>query len=74
MKKWSMTRGRLGWHRLYSKRAAHNLERAADRVTNLCERVIFTVTGELEELDADQELALLDLPPLPPHEPPAEAL
>ena len=31
--------------------AAHNLERAADRVTNLCERVIFTVTGEMEELN-----------------------
>ncbi len=30
---------------------AHNLERAADRVTNICERVIFTVTGELSELD-----------------------
>ena len=29
---------------------AHNLERAADRVTNICERVIFTVTGELKEL------------------------
>jgi phosphate transport system protein len=33
--------------------AAHNLERAADRVTNLCERVVYTVTGELEELDSD---------------------
>jgi phosphate transport system protein len=31
--------------------AAHNLERAADRVTNICERVIFTVTGEMAELD-----------------------
>ena len=31
--------------------AAHNLERAADRVTNICERVIFTVTGEMTELD-----------------------
>ncbi len=31
--------------------AAHNLERAADRVSNLCERVVFTVTGELEELN-----------------------
>ncbi|NSW50891.1 MAG: phosphate signaling complex protein PhoU [Anaerolineae bacterium] len=31
--------------------AAHNLERAADRVINLCERVVFTVTGELEELN-----------------------
>jgi phosphate transport system protein len=30
---------------------AHNLERAADRVTNICERVIFTVTGEVLELD-----------------------
>jgi phosphate transport system protein len=33
--------------------AAHNLERTADRVTNLCERVIFMVTGELAELDSD---------------------
>jgi phosphate transport system protein len=33
--------------------AAHNLERAADRVTNICERVIFTVTGEMEELDTE---------------------
>jgi phosphate transport system protein len=31
--------------------AAHNLERAADRVTNVCERVIFTVTGEMVEMD-----------------------
>lgn len=30
---------------------AHNLERFADRVINLCERVIFTVTGELVEFD-----------------------
>ena len=36
--------------------AAHNLERAADRVTNICERVVFTVTGEMTEMDtADQE-------------------
>lgn len=33
---------------------AHNLERAADRVINLCERVVFTVTGEMEELNSDQ--------------------
>jgi len=33
--------------------AAHNLERAADRVTNLCERVIFMVTGDLVELVSD---------------------
>lgn len=32
---------------------AHNLERTADRVTNICERVVYTVTGELVELDSD---------------------
>jgi len=31
--------------------AAHNLERAADRVTNICERVVFMVTGEMAEMD-----------------------
>ncbi|HEX2698112.1 MAG TPA: phosphate signaling complex protein PhoU [Anaerolineales bacterium] len=30
--------------------AAHNLERAADRVTNICERTVFVVTGEQVEL------------------------
>jgi phosphate transport system protein len=34
--------------------AAHNLERAADRVTNICERVLFTVTGEMMELDQQE--------------------
>lgn len=32
---------------------AHNLERAADRVTNICERVAYTVTGQIEEFDLD---------------------
>ena len=36
--------------------AAHNLERFADRVTNICERTVFIVTGELHEFtDADKE-------------------
>jgi phosphate transport system protein len=29
---------------------AHNLERVADRVSNICERVVFAVTGGIEEL------------------------
>jgi phosphate transport system protein len=36
--------------------AAHNLERAADRVTNICERVIYTATGKLMEFDAEEPL------------------
>ncbi len=34
---------------------AHNLERAGDRVTNICERVIFTVTGQMQEMDMDEK-------------------
>jgi phosphate transport system protein len=35
---------------------AHNLERVADRVTNICERTIFIVTGELGEIkNSDDE-------------------
>lgn len=32
--------------------AAHNLERIADRVTNICERVVFAATGSLEDINA----------------------
>ncbi len=35
--------------------AAHNLERFADRVTNICERTVFIVTGELIEFTNDSE-------------------
>ena len=35
--------------------AAHNLERAADRVTNICERTIFTVTGKLVDFGTGEE-------------------
>jgi len=31
--------------------AAHNLERMADRVTNICERAVYVATGELKEID-----------------------
>ncbi len=33
---------------------SHNLERIADRVTNVCERVIFMVTGQLEEINVSR--------------------
>ncbi len=31
--------------------AAHNLERMADRVINICERIVYVSTGEMKELD-----------------------
>ena len=37
--------------------AAHNLERLADRVTNICERTVYVVTGQMKEFDVlDNEL------------------
>jgi phosphate transport system protein len=36
--------------------AAHNLERMADRVTNICERIVYAVTGEMKELDVNNEI------------------
>lgn len=33
---------------------AHNLERAADRITNICERVVYVVTGRMEEIGASK--------------------
>jgi phosphate transport system protein len=36
--------------------AAHNLERAADRVTNICERTVFTVTGHMIEMDIEESI------------------
>lgn len=35
--------------------AAHNLERAADRVTNICEWVVYMATGEYIEMDSELE-------------------
>jgi phosphate transport system protein len=34
---------------------SHNIERLADRVTNICERTVFISTGELMEMDIDDE-------------------
>lgn len=36
----------------------HNLERTADRVTNICERIVFIVSGELVEFDVSDEESL----------------
>lgn len=35
--------------------AAHNLERMADRVSNICERTIFVSTGELLEVESKSQ-------------------
>jgi phosphate transport system protein len=42
-------------HANYYMWAAHNLERTADRVSNICERTIFVVTGELLEVSTNDE-------------------
>jgi phosphate transport system protein len=34
---------------------AHNIERMADRVTNICERTVFIATGELLEFDTTDD-------------------
>jgi phosphate transport system protein len=34
---------------------AHNLERVADRATNICERVAFLVTGQLTQLNGTDD-------------------
>ena len=35
--------------------AAHNLERMADRATNICERIVYVATGEMKELDTKED-------------------
>ena len=35
--------------------ALHNLERAADRVTNICEWVVYSATGHFVEMDSEFE-------------------
>jgi phosphate transport system protein len=40
--------------------AAHNLERLADRVSNICERTVYISTGDLQELDPGDDLAFLE--------------
>lgn len=34
---------------------AHNLERVADRVTNICERTVFIATGEMREIKSTDD-------------------
>ncbi len=45
---------------LYYLFAGHNLERIADRVTNLAERVIFMGSGEVQELNPEPDEAGLN--------------
>jgi phosphate transport system protein len=40
--------------------AAHNLERMADRVTNICERTLFVATGEVKEFRSTDDEQKVD--------------
>jgi phosphate transport system protein len=40
---------------MYLLFCAHNVERIADRVTNICERVVFVATGRMEEIPSHIE-------------------
>jgi phosphate transport system protein len=42
-------------HYTYMLWMGHSLERMGDRVTNICERVVFVKTGEMEELNIKSE-------------------
>lgn len=39
---------------------AHNIERMGDRVTNICERTVFIATGELMEMDTEDDEEEID--------------
>jgi phosphate transport system protein len=47
-------------HSNYIMWVVHNIERMADRVTNICERTIFIATGELLEIDVSDDEWLYD--------------
>ncbi len=38
---------------------AHKLERFTDRVTNICERIVFMTTGQMKEMDLEDEMRKL---------------
>jgi phosphate transport system protein len=40
---------------MYLLFSAHNIERIADRVTNICERVVFMATGRMTEIPSASE-------------------
>jgi phosphate transport system protein len=51
--------------------AAHNLERAADRVINICERTIYIATGEMKEIKVsdDEQMKVEIIQPVAKYEP-----
>ncbi len=51
--------------------AAHNLERAADRVINICERTVYVATGQMDEIKAsdDEQMRVALIQPASKFEP-----
>ena len=41
----------------HQQMVAHNLERAADRATNICERAIYVVTGKLIDVGWENDVS-----------------
>jgi len=39
---------------MYLSHVGHHVERVGDRATNICEWVVFAVTGEMKELNVNQ--------------------
>jgi phosphate transport system protein len=56
-------------HAIYLSQIAHLLERVADRTTNICEWVIYAVTGHMVEMNVEINLDDQNVPRFPARRP-----